>query len=174
MNKTSIICTGASLKGFDLSSIEGHKIVVNYAYKYIDYDMLVAYDDPKHEKLNFPVEKLHTLENYNIGTGYKEGYPKKLDRREGHVMQLNSSLFMAINIAFNAGFNYIDVYGADMKLIDGYVHFYDTEPADEKLVKHYERRFKKNLIELDWIRRSMKSYETLNFVNNDVVEPFIR
>jgi len=45
--KTSIIATGASLKDYDLTQIKGHKIAINYAYKYVDYDMLVALDDPK-------------------------------------------------------------------------------------------------------------------------------
>ena len=47
-------------KGFDFSQIKGHKIAVNYAYKYVDYDFYVAMDNP--HRHHFPDERLHTHE----------------------------------------------------------------------------------------------------------------
>ena len=167
MEKISIIATGYSLKDYDLNSIEGFKISVNYAYKYVDCDIIVAYDDPKLPHMMFPEDKIHTLKEHNIGVGYEVGSAHGLDRRPGYVTMFNSSLFMAINIALNMGCKDIDVYGADMALTDGYVHFYDDEPANEKLVKHYERRFKKNRLEWEILKKQVKSYEKVTFIGND-------
>jgi adenylosuccinate synthase len=162
--KISIIATGVSLKDFDLSSIEGYKISVNYAYKYVDCDIIVCYDDPKLGHMLFPEEMTHTLKEHNYGTGYEVGSAHGFDRRPGYVTMFNSSLFMAMNIAINMGATEIDVYGADMELTDGYAHFYDDEPATEKLVAHYNRRFKKNMKEWGILKKQLRSYEKINFI----------
>jgi hypothetical protein len=156
----NIICTGASLKGFDLNSIEGYKIAVNYAYKYLDnYDMLVAWD-----KMAWPEERLHTLAEHNLGTGYKIGYHGQLDRRPMHVMDFASSLMMAINIAFANGFKHVKVYGADMCFTNGLVHFYDDKPPLPRVKLNYERRFGKDAEYLKKIIPSLMPYEILEFV----------
>ena len=162
--KISIIATGCSLRDYDLSSIEGYKMSINYAYKYVDCDIIVCYDDPKLGHMLFPEEMTHTLKEHEYGVGYEVGSAHGLDRRPGYVTMFNSSLFMAINIALNMGCKEIDVYGADMELTDGYVHFYDDEPASDKHVKHYERRFKKNKLEWDILKKQIKSYEKVNFI----------
>jgi hypothetical protein len=143
--KTSIIATGASLKGFDFTRIQGHIIAVNYAFKYVDYDMLVAIDNPK--KYGFKVdERLYTHECWRKVLGDSCNYFKKkgckgIDRREGYVTGYNNSLFAAINLALNMGFTEIEIYGADMCLTDGYSHFYSTEVVTAKERKVYDRVF---------------------------------
>jgi len=149
--KTSIIATGYSLKGKDLNKIEGHKIAVNYAFRYVDYDLLCAFDDPIVH--GFPVdEKLHTnyiwVDKYNLNCN---GWSRQ-QRRDCLVFQDNNeifgrsgSLFCAINVAMKLGFTEIDVYGADMELTDGYCHFYDEEPVKDKMkIRHYLSSFERH------------------------------
>lgn len=162
--RTNIICTGNSLRGMDLNSIPGHKIAVNFAYKYCDYDEMVCFDNPKHH--GFP-EDCHTLVEYGVGTGYELGSPHGIDRDPEKVIQINSSMIMAVNVAIHLGFKDIWVWGCDMEMVDGYVHFYDTERADEKIRKHYDRRFKKNTLELDIVKKSLRSDEKLYFIRLD-------
>lgn len=164
--RTSIIASGASLKGFDLNSIEGHKIGINHIFKYVDCDEIVCFDNPS--IIGIPKElehKVHTLKEHNFGTGYECGSPHGFDRRERYVVQINATLFMAINVALHKGFKQIDVYGADMALTDGYIHFFDEKKADEKLIQHYERRFKKNKLEWDLISPSLLADETVAFID---------
>lgn len=143
--KTSIIATGRSLKDFDFSSIKGHIIAVNYAFKYVDYDILVAIDNPKRHGFKID-ERLWTHDCWQKDTNGEANYFKKkgfkgIDRREGYVSGYNNSLFAAINLALNWGYKEIDVYGADMRLTDGYSHFYSTEVADARARKVYNRVF---------------------------------
>lgn len=166
--KTSIICTGASLKGFDFSKIKGHKIAINYAYKYVDYDFYVAMDNP--HRHHFDGERLHTHEmwvkKYNLNaTGYiKTGF-KGIDRTVGNVGACTSSLFSAINIALNMGFKEIDIYGADMRLTDGYVHFYADKPCDIKLVKQYQRIFMRHQSHKALFESQLLPDEKLNWID---------
>ena len=65
----SIVATGASLKGKDLTKIPKPIMAINYAFKYVDYDYLAAFDDPKVH--GFPVDdRLHTnydwVHKYNL------------------------------------------------------------------------------------------------------------
>ena len=134
--KTSIICTGSSLKGFDLNSIEGHKIVVNQAYKYVDhYDILVALDNPS--KFLWPTDKLHTQSIWNIGKGYQKVQKQTLIRDLGYFGSNGYSVFSAIEIALQHNYKHINIFGAEMKLIDGYCHFYDKEPLEESMKDKY-------------------------------------
>lgn len=147
----NIIATGASLKGKDLTRIEGKIMAVNYAFKYVDYDYLAAFDDPI--KYGFPVDdRLHTnydwIRKYNLNCN---GWSRK-HRKRGLVLENNreifgrsGSLFCGINVAFKLGYNKINVYGADMALTDGYCHFYDEKKVDDqRLINHYERSFKRH------------------------------
>lgn len=165
--KASIIASGASLKGFDLNSIEGYKLVLNHVYKYVDeYDGIVCFDSPNIVKIPQELEhKTHTLAEHNFGIGYELGTPHGFERREGWVVQINATLFMAINIALLEGYKEIDVYGADMALTDGFVHFYDEKKADPKMIAHYERRFKKNKKEWELLSKSLLSDEKVAFVD---------
>lgn len=148
----------------DLNSIPGHKIAVNFAYKYCDYDEMVCFDDPRMH--GFP-EDCHTLAEHGVGTGYELGSPHGIDRAQGKVIQINSSMIMAINVAIHLGFKDIWVWGCDMELKGGYVHFYDDDRANDKLVKHYNRRFRKNEKELDIVKKSLRSDEKLYFMRLD-------
>ena len=147
----NIVATGASLKGFDLSQIPKPIMAINYAFKYVDYDYLAAFDNPV--KYKFPIdERLHT--NYDWVNRYKlncNGWSRK-HRREGIVLQDNreifgrsGSLFCGINVAFKLGYKQLVVYGADMALTDGYCHFYDDERVtDRGLINHYNRSFERH------------------------------
>lgn len=164
--RASVIASGASLKGFDLETIGGYRIGINHVYKYVDCDAIVCYDSP--EIIGIPKElehKTHTLIGYNFGTMYDNGSPHGFDRRDGYVVQINASLFMAINVAIHKGFKDIDVYGADMALTDGYIHFYDDKKADERLTKHYERRFKKNKLEWEMLEKKLLADESVTFID---------
>ena len=151
--KTSIICTGYSLKGVDLSKIEGHITAVNYAFKYVEYDLLCAFDAPI--KYGFPVdERLHTNQLYvkqsNLKChGWFRGRNDNLVRTSTIAREIfgrSGSLFCAINVLIKLGFKEIHVYGADMKISDGYSHFYSTEKllSKEPQYKAYERSFERH------------------------------
>jgi len=164
--KTSIVATGASLKGFDFSKIKGHKIAINYAYKYIDYDILVALDDPK--KLDFINDRLHTnkvwVDKYNLNCKGWERWNTKGINRDGKLTAFNGSLFAAINVALNLGFKEIDIYGADMTLTNGYVHFYDKELCNEKFKRHYNNTFKKHREWKKVFMNDLKKDEIINWI----------
>jgi hypothetical protein len=151
--KTSIICTGYSLKGVDLSKIEGHITAVNYACRYVDYDLLCAFDDPI--KYEFPVDnRLHTnqiyKDKYRIDcNGWFRGRSYNLVRNSliaREIFGRSGSLFCAINVLIKLGFKEIHVYGADMCLTDGYSHFYSTKKLNPKGLpfKMYERSFSRH------------------------------
>lgn len=165
--KTSIIATGASLKGFDFDKIKGHKIAINYAYKYVDYDFYVAMDNP--HRHNFDGERLHTHEmwvkKYNLNaTGYRKTGFKGIEREQGCVGAINGTLFSAINIALNMGFKEIDIYGADMRLINGFVHFYSEEPCTPNLVNQYKRIFMRHQSHKKLIESQLLPDEKLNWI----------
>jgi hypothetical protein len=164
---TNIICTGNSLRGMDLNEIQGHKIAVNFAHEYCDYDEFVCYDDPRPH--GFPVDKAHTQIEFGVGIGYHTGSPHGIDRRRDHLIQINSSLIIAINVAIHLGFKTIYVWGADNEITDGYTHFYDEERASEELIKHYNRRFKKNLLELGIVKKSLRADEKVIFMRPDML-----
>ena len=164
--KTSIIATGASLKGFDFSKIKGHKIAINNAYKYIDYDILVALDDPK--KHNFIDDRLHTnkvwVDKYKLNCKGWERWNTKGINRDGKLTAFNGSLFAAINVSLNLGFKEIDIYGADMALTNGYVHFYSEELCNEKLKRHYNNTFKKHREWKKVFMNDLKKDEIINWI----------
>ena len=172
--KTSIIATGASLKDFDFSQIKGHKIAVNYAYKYIDYDFYVAMDNP--HRHNFPDERLHTHEmwakKYNLNATPWTKSPTKGINREGKITAYNSSLFAAINIALNLGFKEIDIYGADMCLTDGYVHFYSETKCEPRLKKQYEKIFQRHKLYKQSFEIQLNDDEVINWIEQPKGEQF--
>jgi len=157
----NIICTGYSLKGFDLNSIEGYKIAVNYAHRYLDhYDALVAWDN-----VEMPLEKLHTLKEYGKDcTGYIPGIVGEFDRNEGYTTNFASSLFFAINIALQKGFDHVKIYGCDMQLTDGMVHFYDDKPPQDNIKEIYRKRFIQDRKYLDRVLSSLKENEKIEFI----------
>jgi len=165
--KTSIIATGASLKGFDFSKIKGHKIVVNNAYKYIDYDIFVALDDPK--KLDFINDRLHTnkvwVDKYNLNCKGWERWNTKGINRDGKLTAFNGSLFAAINVALNLGFKEIDIYGADMALTDGYSHFYSETPCTTHQLNNYKRVFRRHRSHKALFESQLLEDERLNWIN---------
>ena len=165
--KTSIIATGASLKDYDLTQIKGHKIAINYAYKYIDYDMLVALDDPK--RFGFLQPNLYTTQHwvkkYGHGTGFKKSSFKGIDREVGFVGACNGSLFAAINLALNMGFKTIDIYGADMALTNQYSHFYSTEPCTSHQANTYKRVFRRHRSHKELFMSQLLEDETINWIN---------
>jgi len=149
--KTSIIATGYSLKGVDLNKIEGHKIAVNYAFKYFDYDLLCAFDDPI--KYGFPVdERLHTnilyVDKHKLDCSgwYRGKSPIMVKDDTRQIFGRSGSLFCAINVAFKLGFKELHIYGADMELSeDNYCHFYDKEPIPRgALLNRYVLQFKRH------------------------------
>ena len=172
--KTSIIATGASLKDFPLYTIKGHKIAVNYAYKYVDYDFYVAMDNPVRHQ--FPDKKLHTHEmwvkKYNLSATPWDKSPTKGINREGKLTAYNSSLFAAINIALNLGFKEIDVYGADMCLTNDYVHFYSEVPCETRLKKQYEKVFQRHKLYKESFMLQLKEDEKINWINQPKAPTF--
>lgn len=172
--KTSIIATGRSLKDFDFKSIKGHKIAINYAYKYVKYDMLVALDDPK--KYGFLQPNLYTtnhwVKKYGHGTAFRKSSFKGIDRNEGFVGACNGSLFAAINLALNMGFKTIDIYGADMALIDGYSHFYSEERCSDKLANDYKRIFARHRSHKALFESQLLEDERLNWINPQEEQQF--
>jgi len=175
--KTSIIATGRSLKDFDFSTIEGHKIVVNYASDYVEgYDIAVAIDNPKRHKFKID-ERLYTHECWKPELGDRCNYFKKkgykgIDRREGFVTGYNNSLFAAINLALNWGYTEIDVYGADMCLIDGYSHFYSTEVANAKDRSTYNRVFHRCRTFKQSFMIQLEDDEQINWINEQPEKMF--
>jgi len=166
--KTSIIATGASLKGFDFNKIKGHKIAVNYAFKYLDYDMLVALDDPKRHGFiqpNLYTNQLWVTKHNLDAVGFKKTGFKGIDRNEGCVGACNGSLFAAINLALNMGFKEIDIYGADMALTDGYSHFYSETPCTSKQANTYKRVFNRHRSHKALFESQLLADEKLNWIN---------
>lgn len=165
--KTSIIATGASLKNYDFSKIKGHKIAINYAYKYIDYDMLVALDDPK--RFGFLQPKLYTTnywgKKYGHDLTFKKTKFKGIDRNPGCVGACNGSLFAAINLALNMGFKTIDIYGADMAITNCYLHFYSTNPCTTNEANTYKRIFRRHRSHKELFMSQLLPDEKLNWIN---------
>jgi len=130
--KTNIIASGYSLKDFDFDSLEGHTIVINHVWRYCKHDFIVGLDNPLKSDWGKGIDltKVHTNEAHKIPecVGYKK-YGKGLNRNQGYVSsEYHGSLFAAINIALNMGFKELHIYGADGKLTDGYMHFFDEKP----------------------------------------------
>jgi hypothetical protein len=159
------------LKGVDLSKIEGHITAVNYACKYVEYDLLMAFDDPV--KYDFPIdERLHTnieyVKKHNLNCN---GWVRKrhksamgLIRKPPYIFGYSGSLFCAINVLLHLGFKEIDVYGADMCLVDDYCHFYDTEPVTDRVtLAHYNRSFKRHKQTKDLIMSQLLEDEVINW-----------
>ena len=165
--KTSIIATGASLKGFDFRQIKGHKIAINYAFKYVKYDMLVALDDPKRHGFLQPnlYTTDHWVKKYGQGTAFKKTGFKGIERTEGCVGACNGSLFAGINLALNMGFKTIDIYGADMALTDGYSHFYSEEPCTINQANTYKRVFRRHRSHKALFESQLLEDERLNWIN---------
>ena len=90
---------------------------------------------------------------------------KGIDRREGYVTGYNNYLFPAINLALNWGYKEIDIYGADMCLIDGYSHFYSTEVADARARKVYNRVFHRCRTFKQSFMIQKEDDEVLNWIN---------
>lgn len=143
--KASIIGGGNSLRGFDLEQIDGFRIAINKAANYIDYDIVVAIDHPDIlKKHGIPFDNLHTQTKYGVGRGWTLTGTRQIVRHPERIGNFNGSLFAAINIALNLGFNEIEVYGADGKIgDDGLIHFYDNEPAPPELLTHYKDAFQR-------------------------------
>lgn len=172
VKKASIICTGYSLKGFDFDKIQGTRIAVNYAYKYFDYDLLMAFDDPI--KYGFPVdERLHTnliwkkkykLENCNVWDRIKS--IKGIGRSGIQIFGGSGSLFCGIDVALRLGYNHLDVYGADMKLTDGYCHFYDEQPETDKArIDHYNASFGRHQATKAIFMSQLQPHEKINWID---------
>lgn len=130
--KTNIVASGYSLKGFDFDSLEGHTIVINHVWRYCKHDFIVGLDNPLKTDWGVGVDltKVHTNEAHRIEecVNYKK-QGRGLNRNEGFVSaEYHGSLFAAINIALNMGFKELHIYGADGKLTDGYMHFFDDKP----------------------------------------------
>ena len=171
----NIIATGASLKGKDLTKIPRPIMAINYAFKYVDYDYLAAFDDPIRH--GFPVDdRLHT--NYDWVHKYKLDCPGWNRKRRSHVLINNASdeifgrsgsLFCGINVAIKLGYKKINVYGADMQLTDGYCHFYDETPVTDKHLKeHYERSFQRHEKTKNTFLMQLKDTDIeLNFLSLD-------
>lgn len=167
----SIVATGASLKGFDLSTIPKPIMAINYAFKYVDYDYLAAFDNPIEH--GFPVDdRLHT--NYDWVHKYKlkcRGWSRKQRRQtlvlddSREVFGRSGSLFCGINVAFKLGYKKLNIYGADMKLTNGFCHFYDETPVQSKHLKqHYERSFVRHLKTKHLILTQMVDDMEINFI----------
>ena len=130
--RTNIVASGYSLKDFNFDSLEGHTIVINHVWRYCKHDFIVGLDNPKKADWGKGIDltKLHTNEAHGIKecTNWKT-YGKGLNRNEGYISsEYNGSLFAAINIALNLGFKELHIYGADGKLTDNYMHFFDEKP----------------------------------------------
>lgn len=147
----NIIATGASLKGKDLTKIPRPIMAINFAFKYVDYDYLAAFDDPIQH--GFPVDdRLHTnyiwIHKHNLNChGWNRTMRKDalLFDKTRHIFGRSGSLFCGINVAIKLGYKKINVYGADMALTDDYCHFYDEEiVTDRKIKEHYERSFERH------------------------------
>jgi hypothetical protein len=114
-----LVCTiiggGPSLKGYD-GGFHGFVIGVNYAWKYFDLDMLVCYDKVPDD---FPEHETTTV---NGGKWQQKG--PYLNKKEGFVSIRNSSVAMAINIAWHMGYRKIYLLGCDGKVSDRF-HYYD-------------------------------------------------
>jgi hypothetical protein len=163
--KTSIICTGRSLYGFDFNSIDTHIIAVNKAHQYLEnYDMLVALDNPF--KFGFPTEKLHTQIHWGVGTPYSRIWETKLVRDKGFIGSNGYSVFTAIEIALQHGFKEIDIYGAEMMLLGGYCHFYDDEPLTDDLKHIYNREFTRQRLIKALFMEQLLDDEVVNWIED--------
>lgn len=161
--KCSIIALGNSLRGYDFNKIEGFKITLNNGYKYVPYDMCVWFDPPSkymdakdYELLKDEIETLHQW-----GGRWIKSNERKLQRDGVHVANFNSSLILAVNIALNLGYKEIDIYGADWTA-ERYVHFYDTEPTDPKVLKQQISIY--NCIKAMWNQLEFLEDEKVNFI----------
>jgi hypothetical protein len=166
--KTTIICTGNSLRGVDLKSINGHITAVNYAFKYVDYDLLMAFDDPV--KFGFPVdERLHTNQVYvdrdNLEcNGWVRGRNPGIVREGKEIFGKSGSLFCGINVLLKLGFKDIDIYGADMRFVDNYCHFYDEQEVLQGMRKHYWASFEKHKNTKILFEEQLKPDEKLTWI----------
>ena len=165
--KTNIVASGYSLKDFDFSTLEGHTIVLNHVWMYCPHDFIVGLDNPKTSewgiKAGIDLTKLHTNEAHGFDkcTNWKK-YGKGLNRNEGQISgEYNGSLFAAINIALNLGFKELHIYGADGKLIDGYMHFFDEKPLTGRDVLKKSDMFKKFNIYMSKIYTELRDDEKI-------------
>ncbi len=143
----------------------------------MDYDFYVALDNPKRH--GFPPDRLHTnitwLKHFGLKgdvTGYKKTSFKGIDREQGNIGACNGSLFAAINIALNMGFKEIDIYGADMRLTNGYCHFYSESPCEPRIAKHYEKAFFRHQSHKKLFMSQLRRDEKINWINELPPEPF--
>ena len=168
----SIVATGASLKGKDLTKIPKPIMAINYAFKYVDYDYLAAFDNPIQH--GFPVDdRLHTNYDWTLKYGLRcNGWSRK-HRSHGLVLENNreifgrsGSLFCGINVAFKLGYTKLNIYGADMELTNGFCHFYDKTPvASKHLKEHYERSFVRHQKTRDLFLSQLVDEQEINFVS---------
>ncbi len=155
--KTSIIALGDSLRGFNFDSIQGHRIVLNNGYKYLDYDLNVWYDEPPSKLFNHK-HKLETLYRWG-GNWISKGRP--LNRENNNIVSsCNSSLVLSINIALKLGFKEIDIYGAD-GYCGEYLHFYDKHPTNQQAYYNRLLRTITDMVE----KLEFKKDEKINFIN---------
>lgn len=140
--KCDIIAGGESLRGFDFSTLDNYRIVLNHIYKYVPHDMVVMFDPPHKLFTEEEIAQMNNLQTLDTWGGkWTKGNKKHIYREGNLVSGANSSLILAVNIALNLGFKEIDIYGADWN-IKTYAHFYDETPIDEKTKKRCISNYK--------------------------------
>ena len=119
-----IICTGASLKGFDFNRLKGHDVIaVNHAIKYVDAKYMVAIDfKSTFEKAEWKgiikdtpiiVDSVITSADFNLLV-MERGKIEGFDLRPNRVASGSNSGYMSINAAYHLGYREIYLLGMDM------------------------------------------------------------
>jgi len=161
--KASIIGTGDSLRGYDLDSIEGYRIGLNFTYRYTELDAIALYDDPRTWFKDAPEEKVHTLRVYG---GKWENIGSRFQFEEWKVANINFSLIFAMNLAIHWGYKEIDVYGCD-NYVDEYLHFYDTEKIIPSERNRYNVNFPRIERLLEYMKQDIEDYD-ITFYNSKI------
>ena len=169
MKKIFVVCTGPSLKEFDLNKLKNEDtIVVNMAYKYVpDWNYMVAIDEIVFDRMKNEQGDLSTIKNRVIytrdffTTDIKIPYHVKsngefihvlrlraskdlLEPRHGMICSRNNSGYMAVSLALKLGYKDIRILGMDLNKAG---HFFDNVRYDYSNVVGYMGQLNDILVE---------------------------
>ena len=160
-----MICTiiGGGNGVSKIDSFLGYKIGLNYAYKYVDVDCTVMFDNPaRASDLNPP--NLHTLKHWK-GDYLYNNVGRQINYNKGEVGNFNVSVIMAVNVAIHLGYTEIYLVGCENRL-DGKHHFYDSNTLKGKEIETQNKCFE--LTAKMWDEVELQKGERLIFVDSNI------
>jgi hypothetical protein len=136
--KCNIIGSGNSLRDFNLNTLDGYNICINYTYKHVKrVDMTVFFDNMKEFIAEAPNPQY--LVHFG-GQWHNEGFA--LPDKPMTVANINASFAMALAVAVQKGFTDIHCYGIDNR-IEKYLHWYSHHKPTNHEKEIYGRLFDK-------------------------------